>query len=124
MRTEDAIQAACIRWYKLKHRGKMITSFPAGYVFGGDATKRAILGRRMKEMGYMKGIPDLFIPHANRFYHGLFIEMKTEKGRLSPEQKEVIPRLEAEGYKVAVCRSLDDFITVVDGYMKDIHINL
>ena len=124
MRTEDVIQAACIRWYKLKHRGKMITSFPAGYVFGGDATKRAILGRRMKEMGYMKGIPDLFIPHANRFYHGLFIEMKTEKGRLSPEQKEVIPRLEAEGYKVAVCRSLDDFITVVDGYMKDIHINL
>ena len=102
----------------------MITSFPAGYVFEGDATKRAILGRRMKEMGYMKGVPDLFIPHANRFYHGLFIEMKTEKGRLSPEQKEVIPRLEAEGYKVAVCRSLDDFITVVDGYMKDIHINL
>lgn len=50
----------------------------------------------------MKGVPDLFIPHANRFYHGLFIEMKTEKGRLSPEQKEVIPRLEAEGYKVAV----------------------
>ena len=120
MRTEDAIQAACIRWYKLKHRGKMITSFPAGYVFGGDATKRAILGRRMKEMGYMKGIPDLFIPHANRFYHGLFVEMKTEKGRLSPEQKEVIPRLEAEGYKVAVCRSLDDFIVTVDGYMKDI----
>lgn len=120
MRTEDAIQAACIRWYKLKHRGKMITSFPAGYVFGGDATKRAILGRRMKEMGYMKGIPDLFIPHANRFYHGLFIEMKTEKGRLSHEQKEVIPRLESEGYKVAVCRSLDDFIGTVDRYMKDI----
>ena len=52
-RDEDHIQETCVRWYRLVHRDKMITSFPAGYVFGGDATKRAILGKRMKDMGYV-----------------------------------------------------------------------
>ena len=46
-RDEDHIQETCVRWYRLVHRDKMITSFPAGYVFGGDATKRAILGKRV-----------------------------------------------------------------------------
>lgn len=119
-RDEDHIQETCVRWYRLVHRDKMITSFPAGYVFGGDATKRAILGKRMKDMGYMKGVPDLFIPHANRFYHGMFIEMKTPKGRLSPEQKESIRRLESENYKCTVCRSLDEFMKAVNEYMEDI----
>lgn len=120
MRGEDHLQTACVSYYRMRYRDKMITSFPAGYVFGGDAAKRAILGKRMKEMGYLKGVPDLFIPHPNRYYHGFFIEMKTPKGRLSDEQKDVIPRLRAEGYKVEICRSLDDFMRMVNEYMRDI----
>lgn len=119
MREEDSIQTACIKWYRIVHRDKLITSFAAGYVFGGDATKRAILGKRMKDMGYLKGVPDLFIPHGNRFYFGLFVEMKTQKGRLSPEQKDVIGKLEKENYKCAVCRSLDDFMRTVNDYFNE-----
>lgn len=117
MRKEDSLQVACVTWFRLRYRDLMITSFPAGYVFGGTQTQRAITGKRMKDMGYMIGVPDLLIPHANRFYHGLFVELKTEKGWLSKEQKAVMERLETEGYRCAVCRSLDDFMGVVNDYL-------
>lgn len=118
MRKEDHLQKACVDWFRLQHRNLMITSFPAGYVFGGDKTQRAITGKRMKDMGYLVGIPDLLIPHANRFYFGLFVELKTETGKLSKEQKEVIGKLEHEGYKCSVCRSVEEFIETVNEYLK------
>lgn len=70
-------------------------------------------------MGYMNGTPDILIPHPNRFYHGLFIEMKTDKGRLNPNQKETIKMLENNGYKCDVCRSIEEFMDSVNKYFED-----
>ena len=119
-RIEDRLQISCVSWFKMQHKGKLITSFPAGYVFSGNATKRAITGKRMKDMGYMNGCPDILIPHPNRFYHGLFIEMKTSKGVVSPSQKEAIRKLENNGYKCEVCRSIDSFMEIVNEYFNQI----
>lgn len=118
-REEDRIQMMCVRWFKLAHNEKIITSFPAGYVFSGDEIKRSRTGKRMKDMGYMNGTPDLLIPHANRFYHGLFIEMKTEKGVLNANQKEAMQELQNNSYKCEVCRSLEDFMKTVNTYFDE-----
>src|SRR3990167_2792043 len=47
-----------------------------------------VIGAKMKRMGSKKGFPDIQIFHPNRRYHGLFIELKSEKGRPSLEQIE------------------------------------
>ena len=37
----------------------------------------------LKRQGVKAGVPDLCIPVAKGGYHGLYIEMKTKKGKLS-----------------------------------------
>lgn len=112
------MQMACVCWYRMQHRDKLLFSFPAGYVFGGDKQKRIITGARMKAMGYTNGTPDIFIPHPSGEYHGLFVEMKTEAGRASKEQKAVMAQLEESGYKCVICRGIEDFKQIVTEYLK------
>ena len=57
---------------------------------------------RNRQMGVKSGVPDLFYPVPAKGYHGLFIEMKAGKGRLSMEQKKWIAALEQLGYKCVV----------------------
>ena len=45
------------------------------------------------------------------------IEMKTAKGRQSPDQKEWQAKVESKGYKYAVCHSLDEFINEIEDYL-------
>jgi len=44
--------------------------------------------------------------------------MKTEKGKQSPAQIEFQKRVEAQGYKYVVCRSLDEFMMVINEYLS------
>lgn len=57
---------------------------------------------RNRQMGVKSGVPDLFYPVPMKGYHGLFIEMKAGKGRLSMEQRKWIAALEQLGYKCVV----------------------
>lgn len=101
----------------MQYRDHIIMSFPAGFAFSGDKTKRAITGKRMKDMGYEVGTPDLFIPTLGE--KGIFIEMKVKrKGRLSEAQKNVMEKLEKMGYICAVCHDVEEFVKTIKTYMK------
>lgn len=56
-----------------------------------------------RAMGVKKGVPDLFLPVARGAFSGLFIEMKTEKGRASQEQKWWLKEMIDQGYAAEVC---------------------
>lgn len=67
--------------------------------------KGLVDGKRGKAMGVLPGFPDIL------FYldmTGYCIEVKDEGAYLSPIQKDVHRRLEAQGIRCAVCRSIDD----------------
>lgn len=93
-------------------------SFPAGFVFGGDKLKRMRTGARMKSMSYQNGTPDLFLAYPTRIHSGLWIEMKTEKGKIQPSQKEMMEKLLVAGYHCVVCRSFDEFKNEIENYLK------
>ena len=73
--------------------------------------------KKAKRTGYWKGYPDLFISEPNHNYHGLFIEIKTEKGRATASQKEWIKALNARGYKAVICKGFMECKEELDKYL-------
>lgn len=67
-------------------------------------------GARLKAMGLIKGAPDLLY-----FYRGQFFahELKTLKGRCSPEQLAFHERFLAAGGLVIITHGLDDAINAL-----------
>ena len=55
--------------------------------------------------GAKSGVCDLFLPVRSHNYSGLYIEMKSKTGKLSPNQKEFKSFVEGQGFKVVVPRS-------------------
>ena len=110
---EHNIQCACVRWFNLQwpeYRGLLFA------VPNGGARSKATAGK-LKAEGVVPGVSDLILLVPKLWHHALCIEMKTAKGRQSPEQKGWQEMVEAHGYKYAVCHSLDEFMAVVNGYL-------
>ena len=61
--------------------------------------------KKQKRLGAKKGFPDILIIWQGR---AIFIELKTQKGRLSEAQKECHEKLTLSGALVITCRSLEE----------------
>ena len=68
-------------------------------------------------MGCVAGIPDFFLPVAAQGFHGLYLELKTERGKLSIEQQSIAMLLEEQKYKYVLCRSDGEAIDAVLNYL-------
>ena len=73
---------------------------------------------KLKAEGAKRGVPDLCLPVARRGSHSLWIEMKTQKGRLSTHQKEFIGFLQLQGHRVEVCRSAAEAWNTIQVYLE------
>ena len=111
--SESAIQKSCVRWFDLQYPQCIIFAIPNG----GRRDKRE--AAKLKAEGVRKGVHDLFIvsPSGNES-KGLFIEMKTQTGRLSNEQRAFGICVSMDGYNCAVARSLDEFIKIVKDFFN------
>lgn len=74
---------------------------------------------RLKAIGAQAGIPDLFLPVPRGGAHGLWIEMKANKGRVSPEQRGWIAALMDQGYAVSICWGAEQAINRITRYLTD-----
>ena len=100
MTAEDRLQIAVARFLDV--------SLPEGAVWfavPNGGSRNPIEAAKMKRMGTRPGIPDLCIIWRGR---AIFIELKTAKGRVSPEQNHRMEMLTIAGAVVTVCRSLDE----------------
>ena len=73
----------------------------------------------LKKMGVKAGVPDLCLPVARKGYNGLYIEMKSHKGRVSPLQQEWLDGLCQNGYMAVVCHGAEEAIKVLKFYLED-----
>ena len=74
---------------------------------------------RLKAEGVKAGVPDVFLPVPCRGYHGLWLEMKRQRGgKVSPEQKEFIAKLKAHGYRVDICRGFEAAKEAIENYLS------
>lgn len=82
---------------------------------GGKRTK-ATSGKLWAE-GVRKGVADIHHPYAHGGYHSLWIELKTERGKLRPEQREFLKEMSSTGHMAVVCRSVDEAWDLLLGYV-------
>lgn len=66
-----------------------------------------------RAMGQRAGMPDLMLLCAGRAFG---LELKTAKGTLSPAQQDMHARLTELGIPVAVVRTLDEALFVLEGW--------
>ena len=108
---EERLQTEIIRYIKLKYpKARHCASL--GGIYTGP--RQAI---KAKRTGYSRGFPDLQITEAKGGYFGLFIELKTLKGRATTAQKEWINDLKERGYAAYVCKGVDEITETIDAYM-------
>jgi hypothetical protein len=109
---ESKLQRHCVRWFKFQYPKETLYAIPNG------GKRSPIEAKIMSGEGVMSGVLDLFLMKARNDYNGLYIEMKYGKNKLTQNQKEFIKKAEAQGYKTAVCYTFDEFMSVVNEYLK------
>lgn len=76
-------------------------------------------GIKQKRMGRKAGVPDVFMPHPIKPYHGLFIEFKRRCGEVpSGKQLDMMNLLSAEGFKVETAFGWEHAKQITEKYLK------
>lgn len=110
---EHNIQVACVRWfsYQFPELRGLLFAVPNG------GRRDAVTGSKLKAEGVVPGVSDLILLMPSNGHGALLIEMKTERGRQTAEQKRWQELVERVGYQYAVCRSFDEFQKVINEYL-------
>jgi hypothetical protein len=114
---EDAEQRIIFQWAAMETAAHpelgLLYAIPNG---GKRAIKTAIA---LKAQGVKSGVPDMCLPVARNGYHGLYIELKRQKGgTVSETQKSWITALAEQGYEAVVCKGAEEAIKVIKEYLK------
>lgn len=113
---EDRLQIACRTWFDLQHRDLSLLLHHSPNE--GLLVKQAKDGAKRKAMGVRAGFPDFIFLKPNRFYPYLAIELKAAKGKQSEHQKAYQKAIEENGGKYVIVRSLEEFISEINEYLR------
>ena len=130
---EASLQSQCVKYFKAQY--PLLSQCMTHMKNEEPDARRRKLGAAM---GVVPGYPDLmlFVPakydictedgnKTNIRYNALAIELKNDKtGRQSEAQKQCQKRLEICGYGYVIIRTIDDFVMVVNDYVKHIDANV
>lgn len=114
--TESQIQIMIFDWASL-----MINKYPKlrkMYHVPNGGHRHITTAMRLKAEGVKPGVPDIVLPVAKGDYHGLYLELKADKGKLSKEQEKWIEDLKEEGYKAVVAYGFDEAINTIKSYLE------
>lgn len=117
---ESNLQQACVTWFRLQYPQHRMRLFAIPN--GGQRSLKA--GSKAKAEGMLAGVWDLFLAVPYGSYDrgtppsGLFIEMKTPKGKLTETQSLFKTELETD-YDFKVCRSFEEFQQAIREYLAE-----
>ena len=124
VRSEYTEQVQVINFLRVQYPDVLFNASPAGVRYG-KGKEAIIRGGMMKRAGAQAGFPDIFIYQVvirgdeHKWYSGLAIEMKREKGgQVSPEQQQWIDKLNEHGYKAIVAHGYDEAVKAINEYLR------
>lgn len=91
--------------------------YPLIFAIPNAAKRSYALARYMQAEGLTPGVPDVFVAIPKGIYHGLFIEFKAGKNKLSESQERFIENARVKGYRVLVCYSCEEAIDRLRNYL-------
>ena len=112
--SEDKIQADCFKWLWMNYpqTRRLYFSIP----LGGLRTPQG--AAVLMATGAVKGTPDTCLAVAANGFNALYIEFKTDTGKLSPEQVKSHEALKKAGNAVVIVRSMQEFQGIVIPYLQ------
>ena len=113
---EHRIQVSCVRWFRLKYPHLFARLFAVPN--GGRRDK--VTAAKLKAQGVKAGIPDLQLAMARGGYFGLFIEFKAtppHDAEVSKSQKDMLAKLQEQGYLAIVCRGMNEAMAQIGAYL-------
>ena len=113
---EAVEQAKVIAWARANERNYPYLWMLHSSLNGLKRTKNA--QGKAKQQGMLSGVPDLFLPVKSNYFNGLYIEMKSAKGRVSVEQSRYLKCAAENGYSVVVCYSASDAINTIKAHLE------
>ena len=117
--TERQEQIGLVRWARLRAIKEPALDMLIAVPNGGYALDPAT-GAKLKAEGLAKGFPDMILLCARGRYHGLAIELKSQRkgAALRPEQRQWIERLRTAGYAVCVAHGASAAIKAIEKYLN------
>ncbi len=113
--SEHAEQVALFRWAEFARARLPELALLFAIPNGGHRHKA--IAAKLKAEGVRRGVPDLCLPVPRNGAHGLWIELKTQTGRPTPEQQIWIHALRREGYAAKICRGWEEARSVIENYL-------
>lgn len=110
--SETSIHLAVMEWVRLHPKlSPYVLHIP------NESKRSPRYGKLLKDMGMRKGVSDLFIALPRNGYHGAWIEIKSDIGKVSPEQFKFIEEMKEVGYYCAVTVGVDQTIETIKWYL-------
>jgi len=81
-------------------------------------SRNTIEAANLKRQGVLAGVSDLILMKPSGRYHGLCIEMKHGKNKLTRAQADWINAVNEQGYYATVCFSFEDFEDTINNYLS------
>jgi hypothetical protein len=113
--TENQIQIAYIEWAEL--RSRKIPELQLVYHIPNGSHKSPAARGLFKRLGQKAGVPDIHLPIGRGQYIGLWIEFKSDKGRISEVQKRWHRLLEASGHRVVMSKDWKEAANITLDYL-------
>ena len=113
---EEDLHRACIEWAQ-RHEKRYPLLERLVHVPNGGKRSKGEAGK-LKAMGTKPGYPDLTLPKRNAVWFGLAIELKSPTGVVSTDQRAWLNSFLEDGWLVAVCRTLEEFIQVTEIFLQ------
>lgn len=113
---ESDHQKALITWARLS-----IGKYPELkylYAIPNGGKRNIMTAARMKAEGVRAGVSDLHLPVPRGGFHGLWIEMKADRGKLSELQAEWLAAMETLGHRAVVAQGWDYARAVIINYLQ------
>lgn len=115
IRKEAQEQAAVFEWAAWV--AKRVPELALLYHVPNGGSRNVVEAVHLKQQGVKAGVPDIVLPVARGKYHGLYIELKTLRGRLTNAQKQWLDSLRNQGYAALVCRGAQAAIAAIGNYL-------
>lgn len=112
---ERAERLAFMKWVSLHSN---IRKYLIAVENGG--TRHKLEAYNIKRCGLYAGTPDYFFMRGTSMFHGLWIEFKAGKNKLTKAQQQFFKTANEAGYKCVVVWSWEDAVKELEDYMKEI----